>query len=413
MDSKNFSLNVNKLCLMVAAFGLLATCVWYVAIYRTSNDTLGLKLLPASKYPSFLDALPLSSLKQSVAKQLIYFETKNESDYQPPHPDFTWSRQIHGLSLLSAAFDKGITKEALADLIRDRFHVYEVSGAHSSDRRSMLTGYYLPVVHGSLKYDPLHFPYPLYRRPNMYAVNITDHRPNLPNFSLRVQFVGDKLVPMFTREEIDFKSKLKDQGLELVFLSHYMDQFFLHIQGSGYVKLDDGSLMAVGYHDKNGRPYTSIGAALIRDGHVSKEQMSMHAIRRYFELHPEDIQKYAVENQSYVFFRVLDQLNFPLGDLEVPLTADRSIASDHSLMPPGSLVYIEDLVEIDGAHQTETMKRLPSRFVVDQDTGGAIKGYGRFDLFLGSGDQAERSAGHMKHNGRAYYLLAKDINTPY
>jgi membrane-bound lytic murein transglycosylase A len=171
------------------------------------------------------------------------------------------------------------------------------------------------------------------------------------------------------------------------------------------VRLDDGALVRVNYAAANGRPYRSIGKLLIDRGEVSREEMSMQRIRSYLDDHPEQLEEILSHNPSYVFFRIAER--GPLGNISVPLTGGRSIATDSRLFPKGALAFIvSEKPVID--EKGKILRWEPfSRFVVNQDTGGAIRGPARVDLFWGEGKIAEIAAGHMKQMGKLFFLVKK------
>ena len=173
------------------------------------------------------------------------------------------------------------------------------------------------------------------------------------------------------------------------------------------MRLPDGEIVSIGYHASNGRPYRSIGKYMIDKGFVTREMMSMQSIRKYLAEHPQTIEAVLNHNPSYVFFRLLDE--GPLGNLNVPVTPGRSLALDNRLFPKGALCFLSSQKPVVD-HDGEILGWSPfSRFVLNQDTGGAIKGAGRADLFWGSDSYAQVAAGHMKHEGELYVLIKKSF----
>jgi membrane-bound lytic murein transglycosylase A len=181
---------------------------------------------------------------------------------------------------------------------------------------------------------------------------------------------------------------------------------FLQIQGSGRLRLEGEVTIPVGYMAANGHPYNSIGKYMIEKGYLTSEEMSMQAIRNYLAGHPEILNDVLNYNPSYVFFRVLDKES-PLGNIQVQLTGGRSVATDSSLFPKGALCFITCKKPVIGDRGEIQGWTGFSRFVMNQDTGGAIKGAGRADIFWGNGQYAEIAAGHMKHEGELYMLMKK------
>jgi membrane-bound lytic murein transglycosylase A len=216
---------------------------------------------------------------------------------------------------------------------------------------------------------------------------------------------GDSLVPYYSRREIDDLGSLRGRGYEIAWVKDPIDLFFLHIQGSGVLRLPDGSQIKVGYAGANGRAYRSIGRLLIDDGKIPREEMSMQRLRRYLTDHPDERSEIMAYNESYVFFRFLR--DGPVGSLEVPITPGRSIATDSRLFPKGALAFIyTQRPVLDPTGQLIGWTPF-LRFVLNQDTGGAIRGPQRVDLYFGTGDPAAASAGYMNSPGKLYFVLLK------
>jgi len=193
--------------------------------------------------------------------------------------------------------------------------------------------------------------------------------------------------------------------LEIAWLKDPLDIAILQIQGSGIIRLPNGEKIRVGYSASNGHPYKSIGGYMIDKGYIESDNLSLQTIRSYLDDHPDIKEEILNYNPSYVFFRFLD--NGPLGNIGVPLTPGRSLALDNVLFPKGALVYIrcqKPIMAKDG----DIAEWTPfSRFLLNQDTGGAIKGAGRADIFWGSDPYAELAAGHLKDKGELYFLVKK------
>jgi membrane-bound lytic murein transglycosylase A len=211
--------------------------------------------------------------------------------------------------------------------------------------------------------------------------------------------------PYYSRREIDDLGVLRGRNLEVAWVKNSIDLFFLHIQGSGLLRLRDGRQVTVGYAAQNGLPYRSIGRLLIDNGKVPKEEMSMQRLRRYLTEHPSEQNEIFAYNDSYVFFR-LNQ-GGPLGSLDVPVTAGRSIATDSRLFPRGALALVQMEIPVIGAQGELAGWRPVTRLVLNQDTGGAIRGPQRADYYFGTGDEAGALAGYMNRQGRLYFLVRK------
>jgi membrane-bound lytic murein transglycosylase A len=262
----------------------------------------------------------------------------------------------------------------------------------------LVTGYYEPQLKGA-RMPSARYRVPLYRLPDdVVAVDLGLFRPSLKGERIAGRVERGRLVPYASRAEID-RGALAGRGLETIWVDDAVDAFFLHIQGSGRVVLDDGSVLRVGYAGTNGRIYTAIGRELVKDGAMNLEDVTMPAIRSWLAAHPDRAEAMMARNESYVFFRVLDG-DGPVGAQGVVLTAGRSIAVDPKFIPLGAPVFVATVDPID-------TNRPLRRLAIAQDTGGAIRGPVRADFFWGAGAEAAVRAGAMKGRGALYLLLPK------
>ena len=267
----------------------------------------------------------------------------------------------------------------------------------------LITGYYEPSLRGSRKKFG-RFRFPLYGRPrDMILVDAGAFKRALEGHKLIGRIDGDRLRPYYERAAID-AGALDGRGLELVWVDDAADAFFLHIQGSGRVALREGGEMRVGFAGKNGRRYFAIGRELIRRGALAREAMSMQAIRAWLALHPREAAALMALNPSYIFFRELKGPG-PRGALGVPLTPERSLAVDRKLLPLGAPLWLDTTLPAEAGAQATAYRRL----MVAQDTGGAIRGAVRGDVFFGHGEEAEAGAGQMRQGGRYFLLLPKPL----
>ena len=265
----------------------------------------------------------------------------------------------------------------------------------------LLTGYYEPLIEGSRTREG-RFQTPIHRRP-ADLVNVVDEaqRGAVGAKFTHARMTSGGLVPFPTRAEIE-GGALNGQGLELLYLADPVDVFFLQIQGSGRIRLTDGTVVRVHYDGKNGHPYTSIGRYLIDKGMLAADKVSMGALGRWLRADPARGRLVMHQNASYVFFRALpDSAKGPLGVLEVPLVAGRSLAVDPSVHTLGAPVYV-DAPTLTHARSGEPFQRL----MVAHDVGSAIRGPERGDIYFGSGEQAGRIAGVTKHPGHLFVLKA-------
>jgi membrane-bound lytic murein transglycosylase A len=265
----------------------------------------------------------------------------------------------------------------------------------------MLTGYYEPVLEGSR--TPVgEFKTPIYRRPpDLINVVAETERASKSDGLSHVRKTAAGTAPFPTRAEIE-SGALAGQGLELVYLNCPVDAFFMHIQGSARIKLQDGSIVRLNYDGKNGHPYSSIGRYLIDHGLLAADKVSLQALRKWLRADPERGRHVMWQNASFIFFRELDGIEAsegPLGALNTALTPGRSLAVDTAYHRLGSPVYVS----------APTLKHASksgfNRLMIAQDVGSAIKGPERGDIYFGSGEKAGRLAGTTKHPGSFFVLL--------
>lgn len=361
--------------------------------------------LAPEEFPVFSDDMDPASLKPALDQSVAYLRQLDPSTACRFGPDaYTSAHLIDSLEAFYRLVEGAPSSERLNRAIRDGFHVYRSVG---SDREGkvLFTGYYEPVLRGS-RQESADYPYPLYRCPDdLVIVDLSRFDGQYGTDRLVGRQTGRTIVPYFERKEIDSQGCLDDRGYELLWISNRIDLFFLQIQGSGRVVLTDGTMLHVNYACRNGRPYRSIGRLLIDEEKISEEEMSAQRIRAYLRDHPDEMERIFNHNASYVFFRLVD--SGPLGALEVPLTPGRSMATDLSLFPRGALAFIETEKPVVGGHDRVDSWEPLTRFVLNQDTGGAIRGPGRVDCFWGSGDYARTAAGYMRQEGRLYFIVKK------
>ncbi|HVW64699.1 MAG TPA: murein transglycosylase A [Nitrosospira sp.] len=285
---------------------------------------------------------------------------------------------------------------ALRQFFESRFIPHQVLNPDGSGE-GLITGYYEPLLRGSRKQSGK-YRYPLYTTPDeLLVIDLGTVYPELKNMRLRGRLEGRKVVPYYSRKEIE-SEPARLQGKELFWVDDVVDLFFLQVQGSGRLKLENGETVKVGYADQNGHPYRSIGRLLVERGELSVEEASMQGIRAWGQRNPAKLAGLLRENASFVFFRELPPgVSGPLGSLGVPLTAGRSLAVDTRVIPKGAPVFLSTT-------WPATDKQL-SRLMVAQDTGGAIKGNVRADFFWGFGAEAGDQAGKMRQQGRLWVLM--------
>lgn len=294
----------------------------------------------------------------------------------------------------------GDNKQAARDFFQHHFTPWQVINEDGSSD-GLVTGYYVPDLEGSRQASD-EYCYPLYSKPDdLLVIDLSAVYPEIGHYRLRGRLEGNRVVPYWSRDQIDGMNQPL-VGSELFWVRDPVELFFLQVQGSGRINLDDGSQVMVNYSDQNGHPYRSIGKLLLERGEMTRDQMSMQNIAKWGSDNPHRVQQLLNENPSYIFFRPLEiGTQMPPGALGVPLTAQRSIAVDPRTIPLGAPVFLSTT----WPNSSEPLRRL----MVAQDTGGAIKGRVRADFFWGVGDEAGGYAGRMKQGCEMWLLLPKGI----
>jgi membrane-bound lytic murein transglycosylase A len=290
--------------------------------------------------------------------------------------------------------------EQIRQYFVNRFQPYQLLQAdNNSGHEGLVTGYYEPLLRGSRVVTPK-YRFPLRSPPDdLLTIDLGGQYPELRGLRLRGRLDGNRVVPYFTRGEIE-AGRTPLPGRELAWADDAVELFFLQVQGSGRLLLENGETLRIGYADQNGHPYRSIGKWLIERGELTLDKASMQGIKEWARRNPERLPELLAANPSYVFFRELaNQDGGPIGSLGVPLTNERSIAVDPRSTPLGAPVWLATT----RPNSSETLNRL----MLAQDTGSAIKGQVRADFFWGFGDEAGRLAGAMKQKGRMWVLLPK------
>ncbi|MBP0028844.1 MltA domain-containing protein [Roseofilum reptotaenium CS-1145] len=328
------------------------------------------------------------ALLRAIDYSLQYLQTpKAIEDYTKlNHPDITRDRVRRSLIRFRQLLVASRSEAELQRAVKREFTWYQSVG-NDGQGTVGFTGYFEPTYAGSLT-RTAEYRYPLYARPSDFEDWSKPH-------PTRGQLEGEN--------GLGWQSPLR--GTEIVWLGDRLEAFLVHVQGSAQIQLPNGQVMTVGYAGKTDHPYTSIGKELVNAGIFSLESLTLPKLIDYFHQFPEQMNEYLPRNQSFIFFKET-QGQAATGNLSVPVTAWRSIATDKSIMPPGALALIHaPLPEPNALGQLEPT--LVSRFVLDQDTGSAIKGAGRVDVFMGTGREAGDRAGLTNSNGELYYLLLK------
>ncbi len=362
------------------------------------------KIEPAA-YPRFSDDLGYDALGHGIAQNLSYLiKVSPSKQFAFGEKKYSRDELILSLERFLAFIHTMPSEDALIQFIATNYDIYQSTGSNP-DKKVLFTGYYEPTLNGSLSPSEK-YAHPVYPTPDdLITIDLSSFSARYQGEKLTGRLVGRDFIPYFDRKAISYDQRLKGSINPIAWVDDPIDLFFLHIQGSGTVFLDSGKLLPVHYHATNGQPYRSIGKWLIDHGKIERSKMSMQAIRKYLQEHPDEMEKILCVNHSYVFFKT--EPVGPLGCLEVPLTPGRSLALDRRLFPLGTLSFIQTQKPVIDGHGNIHRWVDCARFVVNQDTGGAIRGAGRADLFWGNGAYAEIAAGHMQHTGKLFFLVLK------
>jgi membrane-bound lytic murein transglycosylase A len=364
--------------------------------------------LSLEEMPSFSDDEGLPSLEAALDKSLAFY-TRAAGDGPRRMDDsvVTVRDMQESIIALRDILRLDEPDEVKQARIMETFDVYRSVGLDGKNT-VLFTGYFEPIMNGSLKKSE-RYKYPIYRAPDdAVVVNLGRFGEKYPSDQLIGRVKDRELVPYYSRSEIDDFGALAGRNLEIAWVDDRIGLFFLHTQGSGKIKLPNGKLLQIGYALKNGRSFQSLARFLVDTGRITQQQISYQSIKRYLREHPEDLSEILGHNESFVFFREVTA--GPVGSIGVTLTAGRSIATDPALFPRGAVAFMRARKPILGRDGNVESWVPFTRFVVNQDAGGAIKGAGRVDLFCGSGDEAEILAGSMAERGELYFLVKKRSN---
>ncbi|MGB0719976.1 MAG: murein transglycosylase A [Bdellovibrionales bacterium] len=333
----------------------------------------------------------IPAFEKSCAKILKADATNTFGPLEQAGTYAKWQRLCYDFNQLDHS-----STNALTHFFETNFTPYSVRAGDNPD--GLFTGYYEASLRGS---KTRHGPYqtPLYTRPeDLVMVQLGEFREELKGQRIAGRVIGGNLKPYESREQI-VAGDWPHNDKVLVWVDDPVDAFFVQIQGSGIVQLDDGTALRIGYAGQNGHPYYAIGKELYKRGALAKDEISLQTIRNWLEQNPSQAAEIMNTNKSYVFFRELTEEG-PIGGQGVALTAGRSLAIDRSLISYGLPVWTDIAAPVTGVAPIR-------RLMVTQDTGGAIRGPVRGDVFWGYGDTAEAMAGPMKSSGRYWVLLPK------
>ncbi len=352
----------------------------------------GLRKLPPSEYPNMANAfMNRQGLMRALDRSIKYMEAPSSRQFFPSGP-ITHAQELASLEDLKNMFETIQSPEVFQQQILHRYDVYTSKG-YDNNGTVWFTGYYTPIFHGSLT-ETAQYRYPIYSRPADLVSNpvtgaILGQR--LPSGAIR---------PYPTRRQIVQGNLLA--GHELAWFKTPLEAFIIQIQGSAKIRLTNGQTMMVGYAGKNGRSYHGVGAALVANHKLTKKQLSMPALINYFRMHPNQQNAYIMKDRSFEFLEPYPAAIWPAGSLGFKVTPFRTLATDKSIFPRAAMTFVStDMPNASGV-------KMPTQsFLLDQDTGGAIRAAGRADIYMGIGPQAGALAGREYDKGRLYYLFLK------
>ncbi len=385
---------------------------WFSAIVLSACAPLAPQPEQASCPASTCPACPQCPAAKPPPEAARYLETSFAS--LPGWPAATLAPSLRAFlgscprpGPLASACDRARLEPANDEAAARRFFEsafipYSLSNAEGVDA-GLVTGYYEPVIEGSRVRTPLHR-FPVFGVPeDLVVVDLASVSPDVRNLRLRGRLDGRRLVPYASRAEIEARGTLFPAPV-IAWTSDPVELFFLQIQGSGQVRLEDGSRLRIGYADQNGHPFRSLGRLLVERGELLLEQASMQGIKAWAAANPARLQEALNQNPSYVFFRELPPAGAPIGALGVALSPEYSIAVDRRFVPLGAPVYLATTYPLSEAPL--------ERLMAAQDVGGAIRGAVRADFFWGSGPEAGAMAGRMRQQGRMWLLWPRGEPLP-
>ncbi|OUV99061.1 MAG: hypothetical protein CBD16_08975 [Betaproteobacteria bacterium TMED156] len=416
-NQENYKIN-KKISLIILSFILLGCSSNYQRIPAPITNTNIQKKEPSVKPKATLKKIPLETFALSPIwsangklspKKFTQIPGWSEEDFSMVWD--AWKKNCHAMSLKDAKFNKICSKSEkinptrqleIKEFFEKNFQPFKIMSPPNT-----ITGYYEPILKGSLN-KTNRFSYPLHSRPADLIIKkmpkTSGQKQNWFHGKKIKNMYGDKLVPYPSRKELYLSKYLKN--FEMVYLENPIDVFFMQIQGSGRIELDNGQVMRLGFSASNGHPYRSIGNWLIKEGEMEPSSASMQGIKNWLKENPTRLNELLFQNPRMIFFKNLtNSINSddgPIGSLGVPLTPGRSIAIDTKYVALGLPVFLSTKLP-------KFKKGISNgnRLVFAQDTGKAIKGPNRGDLFFGSGYKAGSQAGSMKYSGTMTIMIPK------
>lgn len=372
--------------------------------HELEDGRMALEKISEGEYPNFTLSQTQARDLSSAASHSIDYLNKKSSQQRYPYVDpkgnvdITHQRALASVHAFKALLDEHasspLSDVQLNQRIREEFDVYRSIGGWNPEigdfsRTVLFTGYFTPIYEASLSRQG-EFQWPLYKKPKDLIQD--------PEGITASRLVDGEYKLYYSRKEIEANNQLA--GTELVYLKSRWDAYVITIQGSAKLRLRDGKIYEVGYAGNNGWPYYSPGKKLLADGKITKEQLTLKGLKAYFEANPADMDAYLALNPRFVFFA--ERPGGPFGSLNTPVTPWGTVATDKAVYPRAMPSFVTTTVPTPAETTTPY-----NAWLMDQDTGGAIRAAGRADIYMGTGPQAELLAGRQLHEGKFYYIAVK------
>lgn len=393
--------SLRLVCVLMGIGGLLSCAPMPAAVVEPP----ALARVSPPNYPNFEDMGGYEKLGESISQSLSYLRKlppERTISFGPDH--YSVVHLMKSLEDFRQLIQSLPSDRELNRAIRNRYRVYRATGSNQANE-VLFTGYYEPLLQGSRKASA-QYPIPIHGRPaDLVEIDLSLFAPDLAGRRVQGRYTKGSVLPYPTRGEIRRMDDFNILAPPVAWLKDEVDLLTLQIQGSGKVQFEDGDVQRIQFDSSNGRPYRSIGRRLIDQGQIAAQDMSMPAIRSYLQQHPDQLADILDHNPRYIFFKKAD--GGPRGALGVPLTPMRSLAVDQGIFPSAALAFFStQFPHVNEQGVIEHWESFSS-FALAQDSGSAIKGPGRVDLFVGAGPKPETAAGHLKHPGRLHFLVLK------
>jgi membrane-bound lytic murein transglycosylase A len=415
---RSMRISLRFIIFYAAVFGLLAGCATQnnQIIGPTSKRSnvdrqlpvgaWGLRKLSPGQYPNMQAAfMDKKGLITAINRSLKFMAAPSSREFYPDGP-ITHRQVVSSLLDFKWMLRNVTSASQFQQMIDTRYDVYIAKG-YNVRSDVWFTGYYTPILYGSLT-ETGRYRYPVYKKPRNLAIN-----------PITGQILGEKMpngsyAPYPTRRQIVQGHLLA--GRELVWFANPLDAYVAEIQGSAKIILTDGQVMTIGYAGDNGRTYTGLGMMLVKQKVISRRQLSLSAIESYFQIHPHRVEADILKNHFMAFLKVYNPAHWPLGSLGVKVTAHRTLATDKTITaPPYQSIFPRAALTFVTTQMPNTQGQISpySGFLLDQDTGGAIRAAGRADIYMGVGPEAQTQAGYEFARGHLYYLFLKPGVAPH